>query len=128
MGQKVNPKIFRLGLCNNKWDSSYLEKNYEESTLLISNDVKIRDFISRILLLNGLLVHSCKLRYTVVEISIFIYYYKLSKKTPFMSDSTDLIKLTNSVSLRRTIFFFTPLYLGFGIFLIIFVSYINITI
>jgi hypothetical protein len=99
MGQKVNPKIFRLGLYNTNWDSSYIEKNYEESTLLISNDVKIRDFISRIFLLNGLLVHSCKLRYTEVEISIFIYYYKISKKNPFMAESTDLIKLTNSIYL-----------------------------
>ena len=80
MGQKVNPKIFRLGLYNNKWASSYIEKNSEESTLLVSNDLKIRDFVSRIFLLNGLLVHSCKLRYTEVEISVFIYYYNLSKK------------------------------------------------
>jgi len=97
MGQKVNPKIFRLGLYNNKWDSSYIEKNSEESTLLISNDLKIRDFVYRIFLLNGLLVHSCKLRYTVVEISVFIYYYKLSKKNVFVADSTDLVKLTNSI-------------------------------
>jgi len=97
MGQKVNPKIFRLGLYNNKWASSYIEKNSEESTLLVSNDLKIRDFVSRIFLLNGLLVHSCKLRYTEVEISVFIYYYNLSKKNLFMSDSTDLIKLTNSI-------------------------------
>jgi hypothetical protein len=44
MGQKINPKIYRLGLFSNEWDSYYIEKNYEESSLLIFYDLKL-DYI-----------------------------------------------------------------------------------
>lgn len=77
MGQKINPRLFRLGFKNNKWDSSYLEKNCEESTLLISNDLKIRNFIFRVLELQKLLLHSCKIRYTLETVTVSINYCKL---------------------------------------------------
>lgn len=98
MGQKINPKIFRLGLYNNEWDSFYMEKNCEESTLLVYNDLKIREFISRILKLNGLLLHSCKSRYTVEEIYISVYYFRLSNSNFLINDDKkDLLKITNSI-------------------------------
>jgi len=114
MGQKVNPKIFRLGLYNNEWDSYYIEKNHEESTLLISNDIKIRGFLTRIFMINGLIVHNCKLRYTVESISISVSYFRLSNKL-FLTKEEDFIKLSNSIH-----FFFNKekvLIKGFKVFL-----------
>ena len=102
MGQKINPKILRLGLYNNVWDSYYIEKTFEESTLLISNDLKIRAFLSRVFLLNGLLLHSCKLRFTVEEIYIFVYYFKMSKNNLLIGEGgevnrQELLKITNTL-------------------------------
>ena len=96
MGQKINPKIFRLGLKTNEWDSYYIEKNYEESTLLIYSDIKIRDFISRIFVLNGLILHSCKLRYTVEELYISVYYFRLPNNS-FDLETIGLTKITKSL-------------------------------
>lgn len=96
MGQKINPKIYRLGLFSNEWDSYYIEKNYEESSLLIFYDLKIREYFSRILNLNGLLLQNCKLRYTEESISISVYYFRLDDKSIFLENS-DLIKINNSI-------------------------------
>lgn len=97
MGQKINPKIFRVGLYKNEWDSYYMEKNKEESTLLIYNDIKIRHFLSRIFLLNGLLVHSCKLRYTLESVYVSISYLKLLKQESFLDNTSDLVRITNTI-------------------------------
>lgn len=96
MGQKINPKIFRLGLYNNDWDSYYIEKNNEELTFFINNDIKIRDFICRILKLKGLILHSCKIRYTVESMTISIYYYKTSNSF-FELDKKFLAKISSSI-------------------------------
>jgi len=97
MGQKINPKIFRLGLYTNEWDSYYIEKNVEESSLLIHNDIKIREFISRILYLKGFILHSCKLRYMSESISISIYYYKIISLSSDIESEEGLKNLVTSI-------------------------------
>ena len=76
MGQKINPIIFRLGKYNNDWDSYYIEKNFEESSLLLLNDLKIREYLARLFKLNGLILHSCKIRFTAEAISVSVYYFR----------------------------------------------------
>jgi len=99
MGQKVNPKIFRLSLRDTNVDSSYIEKSYEESTLLIYQDLKIKDFISRLFILKGLLVHTCKTRYTTKSVFLAVSYYKM------FSNSSDLVE-KDVISISNTIHLF----------------------
>jgi hypothetical protein len=96
MGQKINPKIFRIGLGTNDWDSYYIEKNCEELTLLINNDIKIRECICRILSLNGLLLHSCKIRFIVESMAISIYYYR-NLDSSFELDTKFLSKISSII-------------------------------
>ena len=98
MGQKVNPKIFRLDTYNRRWDSYYIEKNKEESTLLIYNDVKIKEFISRLFSSKGLLLHTCKIRYTSESISLIVSYYKVTNCC-FILDQEEIVNLSNTIHL-----------------------------
>lgn len=101
MGQKINSKLFRLGVNRNEWDSYYIEKNWEESTLLIYTDKKIREYISRLLFMKGLLLHTCKIRYSVEALRVSIYYYSMSFKSGEISqmEQSLLIELTQSLYL-----------------------------
>lgn len=98
MGQKVNPKIFRLSVRDTSWDSSYIESNPEESTLLIYKDLKIREFISRLFVIKGLLMHTCKTRYTTESIFIAISYYNLPSNC-FRLDDKDILNISNTIYL-----------------------------
>jgi len=95
MGQKVNPRIFRLSFRD---DSSYMEKSYEESTLLIYQDLKIKDFISRLFILKGLLVHTCKTRYTTKSVFLAVSYYKMSSTSSRLVEK-DVINISNTIHL-----------------------------
>jgi hypothetical protein len=101
MGQKINSKLFRLGVNRNEWDSYYIEKNWEESTLLIYTDKKIREYISRLLFMKGLLLHTCQIRSSVEALSVPIYYYSMSFKSGevFQMEQSLLIELTQSLYL-----------------------------
>lgn len=95
MGQKVNPRIFRLSFRD---DSSYIEKSYEESTLLIYQDLKIKDFISRLFMLKGLLVHTCKTRYTTKSVFLAVSYYKMFSTSSRLVEN-DVINISNTIHL-----------------------------
>lgn len=75
MGQKINPHILRLGNQQKEWNSKYLEKNKEESSLYIYNDLQIQKYISRFFSVHGLKVHTCKIRYTSNNLDVNISYY-----------------------------------------------------
>lgn len=84
MGQKVNSTIFNLSLPDSEYNSKYLEKNKEESTLFLYKDLEIKNYINRIFEINGYIVHTLKIEYSTVKIKIFIKLYKqqiLKKKT-----------------------------------------------
>jgi hypothetical protein len=97
MGQKINPIIFRLGKYNKEWNSYYIEKNFEESSLLLLNDLKIREYLSRLLKLNGLILHSCKIRFAEEAVSVSVYYFRLHDNRFLMNGTMDLYKLTSSL-------------------------------
>ena len=57
MGQKVNPKIFRLGIRNTQWNSRFFEKKQEEFTLYNYQTIKIQSYIRHFLYLKGIIAH-----------------------------------------------------------------------
>ena len=76
MGQKTNPIIFKLGIKNNiEWESKYFEKNKEEASNYIYNDIEIRKFLERFLKINGIMLHNVKLKYNEKTLNIFLSYY-----------------------------------------------------
>lgn len=75
MGQKINPHIFKLGINNHEWNSKYLEKTREESTVYTYNDIQIKKFILRFFNLYRLKLHSCKIRCNENYLDINISYY-----------------------------------------------------
>lgn len=77
MGQKSNSNILRVGIGNRTWDSKYLEKTIEESTFLVYQDLKIRDFIVRFLKLHGLLLYNCNINRTDVVLNIHVSFFTL---------------------------------------------------
>ena len=63
MGQKTNPTIFNLSLKNAEWKSKYIEKNKEESSLFLYQDIEIRNYLDQVFKNFGLLIHNCKIEY-----------------------------------------------------------------
>jgi len=94
MGQKINSNIFRLGLKNNlQWKTKYIEKNFEESTLYIYNDIKIQNYLNRIFKLNGLIIHNCKHWYSNTNLKLYISYYVIQSNTLMFYDNSTELKL-----------------------------------
>jgi len=79
MGQKVNANIFRIGYKNNEWDSKYLENNFEELSLYVYQDFKIKDYINRFFKQHKLLINSLDL----LVIFLVLLYYSSSKEFSF---------------------------------------------
>lgn len=75
MGQKTHPFFFRVCLDNSDWNSKYIEKNNEESALLLSKDLNIRSYINRIFSLFGLILVECRIEYSVSKIQVFVSFY-----------------------------------------------------
>nr|YP_010047238.1 ribosomal protein S3 [Eucampia zodiacus]QPJ79922.1 ribosomal protein S3 [Eucampia zodiacus] len=75
MGQKINPHILRLGINQKEWNNKYLEKNIEESSFYIFKTLEIQKYVSRFFFLHGLLVHTCKIRYTDNSLNLHVSFY-----------------------------------------------------
>jgi len=80
MGQKVDARIFRLGVSKKTWEQKYIEKNNEESSLYLYKTLEIRKYINRIFDLYKIKIHNCKILYSETSIQIFISFY-LTEKT-----------------------------------------------
>jgi len=80
MGQKVNSTIFNLGLINSEYNSKYLAKNKNESTLFLYKDVEIKNYIDRIFELYGFIVQTIKIDYSTTKIKIFLKFYRQQNK------------------------------------------------
>lgn len=72
MGQKTNSIIFRLGQKNSEWKYKYIEKNKEESSLLLYKTVEIQKYVDNTLKFYGLLLHNCKIEYTATRADFHI--------------------------------------------------------
>ena len=81
MGQKTNSTIFSLSLKNAEWKSKYLEKNLEESSLLLYKDVEIRNYLNRVFELHGLVIHNCKIEYSQSTTNFLITFFEKRTET-----------------------------------------------
>lgn len=120
MGQKVNPNILRLGTFYD-WDSTYTEKKSSELAQLSFNDLNIRNFISKTLKDNGMLVSHLKIHYTNTSINILVEYFLniesnlsqslKSKKVKLLPEKK--IKKKSRILKKKTINYFRYYYLKY---------------
>ena len=82
MGQKVNQTIFRAGTYNYEYNQKYIEKNKEESSLILYTNLEIINYINIVFKTYGMLVHTCKLEYTLNSLNIIIYFFSLNSFKP----------------------------------------------
>jgi len=93
MGQKTNPTIFSLSSATTEWKSKYIEKNVEESSLLLHKNVKTRKYLDQVFKLHGLLIHSCKIQHNQTTATFLITF--LNKKTKKSTNFVNNKKLIN---------------------------------
>ncbi len=95
MGQKTNSTIFSLTTKKAEWKSKYIEKNVEESSVLLFQDVEIRNYINRIFKIYGFLVHSCKIDYNYGNIIFLINLYNKKNETEkfYKKDSKEKLSI-----------------------------------
>lgn len=79
MGQKVDARIFRLGISKKNWEQKYIEKNKEESSLYLYSTLEIRKYINRIFDLYRIKTHNCKILYSHNFLQLFISFYFTEK-------------------------------------------------
>lgn len=79
MGQKTDARIFRLGVAKKNWESKYIEKNNEESSLYLYKTLEIQKYLNRFFGLYKIKIHNCKLFYSENNLQIFISFYLTTK-------------------------------------------------
>jgi ribosomal protein S3 len=79
MGQKTDARIFRLGVTKKNWESKYIEKNNEESSLYLYKTLEIQKYLSRFFGLYKIKIHTCKLFYSENTLQVFISFYLTTK-------------------------------------------------
>lgn len=79
MGQKVNPKIFRLGIKKTQWDSRYFEKKKEEFTLYNYQNIEIQSYLKQFFYINGLMLQKTKFHFNETNLYIHISYFSTKK-------------------------------------------------
>lgn len=84
MGRKTNSTFLRFGYKNNLWNSLYYEKNFEEFSLYIFQDIEIKKYIDKFFQQYNLLVHSCRINRSNENLEIFISYYITLKSLVFI--------------------------------------------
>ena len=107
MGQKSSSISLRLGY-NNNWISNYIEKNLEESTVFVTQDLEIRKYLIQFFKLHGLILHNCNInRYNdtlLLTISYFTNknvckYLKIPKKK--YNNYINFLKLNNKFLYKK---------------------------
>ena len=79
MGQKTDARIFRLGVTKKNWESKYIEKNNEESSLYLYKTLEIQKYLNRFFGLYKIKIHNCKIFYSENVLQIFISFYLTAK-------------------------------------------------
>ena len=69
MGQKSNPYSLKSNSKYSKWSSQYIEKRDSDSSLLVTQDVQIRNYLNRFFYIHGLILCDCNLYRTQQNIS-----------------------------------------------------------
>lgn len=80
MGQKVDARIFRLGVCKKTWEQKYIEKRNEESSLYLYKTLEIRKYVYKFFDRYKIKVQNCKVFYLENSIQLFIAFY-ITEKT-----------------------------------------------
>ena len=91
MGQKVNSNLLRLGIFNNEWKSKYIEKNTEESSLLVFQDIEIKKFIERFFKNSGIIASDINISRCNKNIIILIPYFIVSDCISHIFNDNDFI-------------------------------------
>lgn len=102
MGQKTNSTTFSLSSKNAEWKSKYIEKNPEESSVLLHKNVDIRNYLNRVFKLHGLIIHSCKIEYNHTTATFFITFFEKKSETSKIytqNSKTNSLSFTNSKEL-----------------------------
>lgn len=76
MGQKTNSFLFRLGLKNSECKFKYIEKNIEESSLIVFKNNEIKNYINNIFKFYGILIHNCRIEYSQTSVNLIASYYE----------------------------------------------------
>ena len=79
MGQKTDARIFRLGVTRKNWESKYIEKNNEESSLYLYKTLEIQKYLNRFFGLYKIKIHNCKIFYSENVLQIYISFYLTAK-------------------------------------------------
>jgi ribosomal protein S3 len=98
VGQKIDARIFRLGIRQKNWEQKYIEKNNEETSLYLYKTLEIQKYINRIFALYKIKIHNCKIFYSENSLQIFISFY-LTEKTINTIDKS-LTKYQKKFSIR----------------------------
>jgi len=101
MGQKANSTSLRLGYKNNNWPSKYIEKNSDEFSLLIFQDLQIRQYIDRFFNLHGIFVHSCTIHRSSDRLNLIISYFTTLGSISFFKTKFTQTKSKNSRKLLK---------------------------
>ena len=90
MGQKINPKIFRLGVYDNIWKQNYIENKISENSSIFFKALHIKEYIKRILRFHGLRVQDYKINLSSTHLQIKVFYivtpfsiYRMDKEKTF---------------------------------------------
>ena len=81
MGQKTNPIIFNLSSRNAEWKSKYSEKNQEESSVLLYNNLAVWNYLNKNFKQYGLILYNWKIEYNESSINIFLFFFEKETKT-----------------------------------------------
>jgi len=104
MGQKTNSTILNLSLKNAEWESKYIEKNTEESSVFLYKNIEIRNYLNRIFKVHGLSIQNCKIEYSLTTAQFFITFFEIktdTKKLYTKIDSKEIIVFNNSKNLIK---------------------------
>jgi len=88
MGQKINPKIFRLGISKNQWSSRFCEKKKEEFSLYNYQNIKIEAYLKQFFYLNGLVIQNTKYFFNGSNLTIYISYISTKLPSIFLPSNT----------------------------------------
>jgi len=103
MGQKTNSTITSLSLKNAKWKSKYIEKNLEESSLLLHKNIEIRNYLNKVFKLYGLIIHNCIIEYNQTTANFFITFFEKKTETSKFYTQNKKVSSTSSFKSSKTL-------------------------
>jgi len=85
MGQKSNPISLRSSLKNTQWFSKYIEKTNKDSSLIIYQDLVIREYINRFFSVHGLILINCFINRYQNNLELILSYFTTSNSIKYIT-------------------------------------------